>query len=223
MGVIKMYENLRRKLDELFQDAPKTHRANELKEELLANLTDKYNDLIASGKSEDEATNIVIAGIGNVDELIRGLGESDVLNYEKMQRDREKRALISTISIGLYIMSIIVLILCVNVLGISGEISVCLMLTIDAAATCLIVYNSISRPRYIKADDTIVEEFKEWKSANTSETEVIKSIKSIAWLVIVALYFILSFAFHSWAYSWIIFIIGAAVERIIGLVFELRK
>jgi hypothetical protein len=218
-----MYENLRRRLDELFENAPKTRRVNELKEELLANLTDKYNDLVASGKSEDEAVNIAIAGIGDVDELIKGLGESDVLNNEKMQKDREKRALVTSISVGLYIMSIVVLILCVTVLGLSGEVSVCLMFTIIAIATSLIVYNSISRPKYVKADDTIVEEFKEWKSANSAQIEVLRSVKSIAWLAIVALYFILSFAFHAWAYSWIIFIIGAAIERIIGLVFELRK
>lgn len=218
-----MYENLRRRLDELFENAPKTRRAYELKEELLANLTDKYNDLVASGKSEDEAVNIAIAGIGDVDELIKGLGESDVLNNEKMQKDREKRALVTSISVGLYIMSIVVLILCVTVLGLSGEASVCLMFTIIAIATSIIVYNSISRPKYIKADDTIVEEFKEWKSANSTQIEVVRSVKSIAWLAIVALYFILSFAFHSWAYSWIIFIIGAAIERIIGLAFELRK
>lgn len=223
MGVVKMYENLRRRLDELFENAPKTRRAYELKEELLANLTDKYNDLVASGKSEDEAVNIAIAGIGDVDELIKGLGESDVLNNEKMQKDREKRALVTSISVGLYIMSIVVLILCVTVLGLSGEASVCLMFTIIAIATSIIVYNSISRPKYIKADDTIVEEFKEWKSANSTQIEVVRSVKSIAWLAIVALYFILSFAFHSWAYSWIIFIIGAAIERIIGLAFELRK
>lgn len=223
MGVVRMYENLRRRLDELFENAPKTRRAYELKEELLANLTDKYNDLVASGKSEDEAVNIAIAGIGDVDELVKGLGESDVLNNEKMQKDREKRALVTSISVGLYIMSIVVLILCVTVLGFSGEVSVCLMFTIIAIATSLIVYNSISRPKYVKADDTIVEEFKEWKSANSAQIEVLRSVKSIAWLAIVALYFILSFAFHAWAYSWIIFIIGAAIERIIGLVFELRK
>jgi hypothetical protein len=223
MGVVRMYENLRRRLDELFENAPKTRRVNELKEELLANLTDKYNDLVASGKSEDEAVNIAIAGIGDVDELIKGLGESDVLNNEKMQKDREKRALVTSISVGLYIMSIVVLILCVTVLGFSGEVSVCLMLTIIAIATSLIIYNSISRPKYVKADDTIVEEFKEWKSANSAQIEVVRSVKSIAWLAIVILYFILSFAFHAWAYSWIIFIVGAAIERIIGLVFELRK
>lgn len=218
-----MYEKLRKRVEELFENAPKTNRANELKEEILANLIDKYNDLLASGKSEDEAFNSAMAGIGDVDELIKGLKEQDVLNYEQAQKNRQKSALVLSVSIGLYIMSIVVLILVSEVFPNNDVLGVCLMLTIDAVATGLIVYNAASRPKYIKADESIVEEFKEWKSATSSQREILKSIRSIAWLIIVALYFVLSFAFGIWAYSWIIFIIGAAVERIITLTFELRK
>ncbi|SFD16929.1 permease prefix domain 1-containing protein [Clostridium uliginosum] len=218
-----MYEKFRERLEELFKNAPETHRARELKEELLANLMDKYNDLVSCGKSEEEAFNITISGIGDIDELIRGLKEKDVFDYEQMKKNSKKSALILSISIGLYIMSVVVLILCNEVFKIDENIAVCLMLTIDAVATCLIVYNAVSRPKYIKADDTIVEEFKEWKSANNTEKQLIKSIKSIVWLVITAIYFAVSFAFGIWGYSWIIFIIGSAIEKIITLVFELRK
>ena len=218
-----MYEKFRKKVDELFENAPETNRARELKEELLANLMDKYNDLIASGKSEEEAFNIAISGIGDVDELIRGLKEKNILDYAQMQKDRKKSALILSASIGLYIMSVVILILFSEVFQIDDNISVCIMLTIDAVATCLIIYNAISRPKYLKADDTIVEEFKEWKSANNQEREILKSVKSILWMIIVVLYFILSFEFGSWAYSWVIFIIGAAIQRIIILAFQLRK
>ncbi|MFT8312908.1 MAG: permease prefix domain 1-containing protein [Clostridium sp.] len=218
-----MYEKFRKKVDELFENAPETNRARELKEELLANLMDKYNDLVATGKSEEEAFNIAISGIGDVDELIRGLKEKDVLDYAQIQKDRKKSALILSASIGLYIMSVVILILCTEVFQVDDNIAVCIMLTIDAVATCLIIYNAISRPKYLKADDTIVEEFKEWKSANNKEREILKSIKSILWMIIVVLYFVLSFQFGSWAYSWVIFIIGAAIERAITLAFQLRK
>ena len=50
-----MYEKLRKRVNELFENAPKTGRANELKEELLANLIEKYNDLIDAGNTPDEA------------------------------------------------------------------------------------------------------------------------------------------------------------------------
>lgn len=223
MGVITMYEKLNRKIDELFQNAPKTHRAKELKEELLANLIEKYKDLIAAGKSEDDAYNIAISGIGDVDELIRGLKVNDSFSYEEIQKTSKKNALILSISVGLYIMSVVVLILCTAVLNIDGTIAVCLMLTIDAIATGLIIYNSASRPKYLKSDDTIVEDFKEWKSSNSQRNEIIKSIKSILWTIITAIYLIVSFVYGIWGYSWIIFIIGAAIEKIITLSFQLKE
>ncbi|MBD7911712.1 permease prefix domain 1-containing protein [Clostridium cibarium] len=218
-----MCEKFREKLDELFENAPETYRARELKEELLANLMDKYNDLISSGKNEEEAFNIAISSIGDIDELIKSLKEKDVLNYEDMKKSSKKNALVLTIAIGLYIMSVVILIMFTEVLRINEEVSVCVMLTMDAVATCLIIYNSVSKPKYLKADDTIVEEFKEWKSANSKEKEVIKSIKSIVWLVIFAVYFLSSYAFKIWSFSWVIFIIGVAIEKVIILSFQLRK
>lgn len=223
MGVIIMYEKLNRKIDELFQNAPNTNRAKELKEELLANLIDKYKDLIASGKSEDDAYNIAISGIGDVDELIRGLKANDSFSYENLQKTSQKNALVLSISVGLYIMSVVVLILCAAVLNIDGTIAVCLMLTIDALATGLIIYNATSRPKYLKADDTIVEDFKEWKSSNNQRNDILKSIKSILWTIITAIYLIVSFVYGIWGYSWIIFIIGATIEKIITLAFQLKE
>lgn len=84
-----MYEKLTMKIDQLFENAPKTRRAKELKEELLANIIDRYNDLIEKGRSEAEAINISINGIGDVDELIKGLKEQDVFNYEEIKKDRK--------------------------------------------------------------------------------------------------------------------------------------
>lgn len=218
-----MIEKFRVKLNELFENAPQTSRARELKEELLANLMDRYNDLLASGKSEEEAFNIAIAGIGDIDEIIIGLKDSYEFNPEQMRKDREKRAFILSTSIGMYIMSVVILIMLTSVFRVSGDVAICIMLTIDALATSLLIYNAVSRPKYIKADDTIVEEFKEWKSANNTEKEVINSIKSIMWLVIITLYFLLSFTLRIWSFSWILFIIGAAIERVITLMFQLRK
>lgn len=218
-----MYEKLRKRVNVLFEDAPRTSRANELKEELLANLIEKYNDLIKSGNTEDEAVEKAVSGIGDVDELLRGLKENDVFNYEEMKKERKESALIISISVGLYIMSVVVLILLSEVFQVNEVIGVSLMLTIDAVATGLLIYNAISRPKYIKSDDSMVEEFKEWKSSNNEKNKILNSIKSIVWMLIIALYFFVSFIFQAWAYSWIIFIIGAAVEKIITLAFQLKE
>lgn len=218
-----MIKRFRERLDELFENAPQTNRASELKEELLANLMDKYNDLLSSGKSEEDAFNIAMGGIGDVDELLKGLKENGMFDNVEMQKERKKNALILSGSIGLYIMSVVILILCCEVFNIDENIGVCVMLSIDAIATCLIIYNAVSRPKYFKNDDTIVEEFKEWKSTNSREKEVMKSIKSIVWMIIVAIYLLMSFVLGNWEFSWIIFIIGVAIEKIISLVFQLKR
>ncbi|BAH07455.1 hypothetical protein CKR_2404 [Clostridium kluyveri NBRC 12016] len=223
MEVIEMYEKLRKNLEDLFENAPKTNKANELKEELLANLIDKYDDLVSSGKNEEEAFKIAISSVGDVNELINGLNDSNVLDNDITQKKRQKSAIILSVSIGLYIMSVVVLILLNEVFMVNESLSVSIMLTIDAVATCLIVYNAASQPKYIKADNTIVEEFKEWKVLNDNKNEIMKSIRSIMWLIIVAVYFVLNFVFGAWAYSWIIFIIGAALQRVIMLSFKLKE
>lgn len=220
---MKMYEKLRARVEGIFESAPKTRRANDLKEELMANLIDRYNDLIAAGKSEDEAVNGAIDGIGDIDELIRGLKETDVFDYQRAQNQQKKSALIISSAVGMYILSVVILILFHEVLMMSDGISVCIMLLIDAAATCLLIYNGIARPRYRKADDTVVEEFKEWKSKSSRNNTLIQSVKSLLWTITVAVYLIISFMFGAWGYSWIIFIIAAAVQKVIVLYFQLKE
>ena len=54
-----MEEKLRKYVEELFADAPKTSKMVELREEIFMNLKEKYNDLITAGASEEEAYRIV--------------------------------------------------------------------------------------------------------------------------------------------------------------------
>ena len=61
-----MYDKLREYIESLFKDAPDTVKTVELKEEMLQNLYEKYNDLLAEGRSEQAAFNIAVAGVGDV-------------------------------------------------------------------------------------------------------------------------------------------------------------
>lgn len=218
-----MYENLRCKVDELFQNAPRTNRANEIKEEILANVIDRYNDLIQAGKNENDAVNIAISGIGDVDEIIRGLRENNENNYGTMMKERKKFAARMSIAIGLYILSVAVEVFCTEYLNMNDGLSSAIMLSIDAVATVILIYNFTSRPKYIKTDDSIVEDFKAWRAVNDDKRQIKKSIRAIIWSIVTLIYFIVSFIYGDWSFSWIIFLIGAAIERIISLIFELRK
>lgn len=214
-------DKLRLYVEKLFEDAPKTRKAYDLKEEILANLIDKYNDLIASGQNESEAYTIAIASIGDVDELIAGLKESNVFDPSYMQKERKKSALIVSIAVMMYILSPIALILSEEY-GEPSSLSLLFMFLMVAAATGLLIYNGMTKPKYSRQDDTIVEEFKEWKSESSRQHQVKKSVISAFWSIIVAIYFIVSFIFGIWAYSWIIFIIGAALKQVIVAYFDIK-
>ena len=50
-----MNEKIRVYVNELFENAPNTKKVNDLKDEIISNANDKFNDLISDGKSEKEA------------------------------------------------------------------------------------------------------------------------------------------------------------------------
>ena len=59
-----MYDKLREYIESLFKDAPDTVKTVELKEEMLQNLYEKYNDLLADARSEQAAFTIAVSGEG---------------------------------------------------------------------------------------------------------------------------------------------------------------
>lgn len=67
-------ETIKNYLDNIFSSLPKSAEIIKLKEELLSNMEDKYNELKESGKTENEAIGIVISEFGNIDELVKELG-----------------------------------------------------------------------------------------------------------------------------------------------------
>ncbi|MGX7200380.1 permease prefix domain 1-containing protein [Enterococcus nangangensis] len=63
-------ETLQTYLMSLFQTIPETPEMVQLREDLLANLTDRYQELKDSGKSEAEAIGQAISEFGSLDELL---------------------------------------------------------------------------------------------------------------------------------------------------------
>lgn len=61
-------------LENMFAAFPQTPEILNLKEEMLCNMEDKYNELKQAGKTENEAIGIVISEFGNIDELVQELG-----------------------------------------------------------------------------------------------------------------------------------------------------
>ena len=209
-----MNEKLRNYIDDLFANAPSTVRAVELKEELFQNLTDKYNDLLAQGKSEESAYNIAIASIGDVDSLITGLAG---VKGQEPEKSKKRSALFVAIAISLYILSPVPVILLQSEIGVMG------LFLFVAIATALLIYNGVTRERYVKKDDTMVEDFKEWKHQGRQKNKAAEAIIGSFWLIAVCVYIVVSFMTGAWHITWIIFLIAAAIASMIRGLFMLKQ
>jgi hypothetical protein len=206
-----MEEKLRKYVEELFAGAPKTKKTVDMREEILLNLSEKYQDLRQKGAAEDEAFEIVKRSIGDVDQLIREM--NDPINSERMEENRKKSAKFIAYAVAMYILSPVAVIL-LSFFNQPG-IGVILMFALIAGATSLLVYNNIAHPKYKKMDDTMVEEFREWKAFNAEKTRKRDVFASIIWPVAVLIYFLVSFMTGAWYITWLIFIIAVVVHRIV--------
>ncbi|MBO7335913.1 MAG: hypothetical protein J6Z46_04980 [Lachnospiraceae bacterium] len=76
-------ETIKNYLETMFAGLPNTADVIRAKEELGQMMEDKYQELIADGKSQNEAVGTVISEFGNLDELAEDLGIKTVVNDEK--------------------------------------------------------------------------------------------------------------------------------------------
>ena len=123
--------------------------AEDIRMEILQNTLDRYDDLIAQGKTPEAAYRLAISGIGDIGELLDGQTEpvysrendrhapvyAEDTTLEKLGLDLSRT--MRAIAIGLYILSPIPLI-GLDMIGMD-VLGVCMTLAIVAAATVLLV------------------------------------------------------------------------------------
>ena len=132
--------------------------------------------------------------------------------------------MLTAIAVMMYILSILpIIILAAFESRYSAQIGIPVMFFMIAAATGLLVYNYMTKPKTIKNRDTMVGEFREWQSDARDRKTLRRAMSSALWSVLVALYFIISFWSGAWHLTWIAFLIGAAIEAILNIFFTIKK
>lgn len=218
-----MDEMLREYIDGLFAHAPKTRKTIELREEMFQNTREKYLDLIQDGKSEEDAYSIAIGGIGDVSGLIAELQrEEEMPGFAYLYDERQKSAALMALAVVIYILSLVPVILGV-VYGWNAGISLLAFLVIIAVASGVLIYGWQMRPKYIKTDDSVVEEFKEFSMDRQNRRKLRLSMSFALWAIIVTIYLAISMLTWRWAITWIIFPMGMAIEALISVYFALKK
>lgn len=70
----KYYEKIRTYLDNSFASLPHDDTTMRMKNDIYCSMLDKFNDLVQSGVSEDEAFGIVVGEFGSLDEIRAAMG-----------------------------------------------------------------------------------------------------------------------------------------------------
>lgn len=78
-------ETIRNYLEAMFANMPNTPEVIRAKDELWQMMEDNYEELIAQGKSENEAVGTVISEFGNINDLDLNLG-TEVLNQDNIEK-----------------------------------------------------------------------------------------------------------------------------------------
>lgn len=211
-----MREQLIQYVNLLFAGAPDS---DEIKQEILQNTLDRFDDLVSQGKSPEAAYRLAIAGIGDINEIL-GTATHSTATVSPVQptmnqletEDEIKRKKIRACAIALYILCAVPLII-LSELG-AEIIGLCLTLALVATATYLMIITGN------KDDDE--EEGKKDDKADPQH-KLKESIGNLIWVVGLVGYFILSFTSGAWYITWLIFPIMACTRGLVDAIIDLKE
>lgn len=199
-----------------------TEGCEEIKQEILQNTLDRYDDLIAEGKSPEAAYRLAIIGIGDINEILGAAkpGATASPSFSpapsqkpwKTDNDTPLKKGLRAAAVGLYILCLLPLIV-LSEMGMS-TFGFCGTLSIVAVATVLMILGA--------KKETPQDTRQEYEPASPG-SELRKSIGSFIWAIGLAVYFILSFTTFAWHITWVIFPIIAAVNGLVKAILDLKE
>ncbi len=202
-----MNEKIKNYVELLFEGVPRSQKAIELRNEILSNLNDKFEALRAEGKTENEAYGLAVADLGNVDELIKELMPNFEIS-ENINKEKKRKSILTALGVALYIFAAACLIL-LSEFDIKGSYSVVIFLIIAGIATAILIYSDMSTPF------ELVPYFKKgncnsYERPDDKQSYLLSSLRNFYWIVIVLIYFVVSFSMNCWHISWLIFLGASA-------------
>lgn len=199
-----------------------TENCEDIRQEILQNTLDRYDDLVAQGKSPESAYRQAISGIGDISEILSGeqtFTASPRTNEPEPEADTPTKKLLRTIAIALYILCAAPLII-LSEFGMDN-LGLCCTLAVVAVATVLILLGKKNGPEEDTQEHTASAQAQE--TSESPRQELRKSIKSLIWAIGLAAYFIVSFSTGAWYVTWVIFPIIGAVQGLVIACLDLTE
>lgn len=191
--------------------------AEDIKQEILQNTLDRYDDMIAQGRSPESAYRLAISGIGDINEILNTLPQDAShpgapLPVKQAEEDSPWRKLLRAIAVGLYILCPVPLFVLSDI-GMD-TLGLCGTLALVAVATVLIILGK-------KKSDDSEEKHTEKKASPRQELD--KSVGTLIWTIGLAVYFIVSFITGAWYITWIIFPLIGAVQGLVKAIMDVKE
>lgn len=194
--------------------SPANRRLAELKEELLLNTREKYDDLVAMGKSPEAAYRVAVDGIGDISELLKAVAGGAVADEaavdtpavdttadgEDADTARPPMAQEPEVSAN-----------GANRGGRDGEND-------DEDDE----KNEDEDDENDEGEDNENDD-EEARSGRPPRSRWYALVSGIIWTVILCAYFFVSFETHAWGVTWILFIMGIAADNVAKCIFDLRR
>lgn len=198
-----MREQLIHQVNLLFAE---TSGCDDIRQEILQNTLDHYDDLISQGVSPEAACSQALNSIGDLSELLGTERSTEIPSSPVSPAAPIKKAnskLHIAIAVALYILCPMPVILLENGIG------VCLLLAMVALATGILIAGNQSNK---------VQEEKD-----SPEQRLNKSISNLISTIGLILYFVLSFSTGAWHITWLIFPIIGAVKGLVLACIDLKE
>ncbi len=209
-------------VNSIFEGIPNTPEVQELREEILQNTLDRYDEECARGVSETVAYNVAVMSIGDTDELLAA--------YRKPKKEKKSsRRVCVAIAIALYILCVVPPAVA-DEMGWPEALGVSLMFLMIAAATALIILSGgrekPAAPKASAPQGVPVQPAAQPVQAASAQEERSSAVKILRgvltplyWLAAVGLFLAAGFAGY-WYVAWVIFIAAGAVGDVItGIVY----
>lgn len=191
----------------------------DVRQEILQNTLERYDDLIAQGKAPEAAYRLAISGIGDINEILgsQPQPEPEYIPYYQpaaAENDEKLHRILRAVAIGLYILSPVPLFVLDSV-GLD-TIGLCGTLAIVAAATVLLLL-------FRKNSDETQRNDMPQDECNDPNAQLKKSAGNMIGAIGLAVYLILSFVTGAWFLTWLIFPIMASIKGLVNACIDLKE
>lgn len=235
-----MKQQLQAYIQSLFRGAALTIQNAELKEEIMQNTLEHFDDLLAEGKSEQEAYDLAVSGIGDVSQLIEReqtlddlmhaappapqapgvcemLDEDHAPEAEKREPKRTQEAPAADDAPKMYgVVSKAASASMISALWMLVTVAYFLLSFRTGAwhVTWIIFIVGASINCMISA----------WLAAQKKGFWASRGgVQGAMWTLMTAAYFLISFMTGAWHVTWLVFLIAVAFGAIINAVYDLEK